>query len=318
MKMTISSFFVVIIVAMPLFTACDDDSTSPNPQPAVIERNGSMVRVSAKGKQFVMGSATGNADEKPAHNVGFSKDFWMDSTEVTQGEYDRLMKLHYPEYIAPGWGLPYGLGANYPVYLVEWGDAVLYCNARSSEQGLQSVYSYTAITGTPGNGCKLEDVTVDLTRNGYRLPTEAEWEYACYGGVASDFSWGKNYASYPSSTSDTVEFGSYAVWAGNSWYLSSDVPDFGMFPVASRKSNAYGLYDMHGNLWEWCHDWYGETWYTSSPSTDPVGPDSGAWHSLRGGSWGNDATHLRASNREFVTPDYLFNFIGFRTVRNAQ
>jgi formylglycine-generating enzyme required for sulfatase activity len=241
----------------------------------------------------------------------------MDSTEITQGLYDRIMKQRYPAYLAPPWTAMYGLGADYPAYLVEWGDAVLFCNARSESEGLEPVYSYTAIIGTPGNGCRLENPDADLTRNGYRLPTEAEWEYACRSGVASDYSWGRNHGAYPLSTADSLEFASHAVWGGNSWYLSSDHADFGTARVASRRPNAFGLYDMHGNLWEWCHDWYDPDYYSNAPALDPAGPPHGDWHSLRGGSWGNDAVHLRSSNREFSAPDYLFYFIGFRTVRPA-
>ncbi|MCZ7558569.1 MAG: formylglycine-generating enzyme family protein [Bacteroidia bacterium] len=318
-RITRISMLAVFAIAL-LLPACDSDdgTTTPDPQPNTIERSGSLVRITAKGKNFSMGSVSGNADERPVHTVSFTRDFWMDSTEVTQGEYERIMKARYPAYLTPAWSAVYGLGTAYPAYLTEWGDAVLFCNARSLEAGLDPVYTYTAILGTPGNGCTLEGVTADLSRNGFRLPTEAEWEYACRGGNASDFSWGRNLASYPASPADSTEFGSYSVWAGNSWNLSSDSPDFGTRRVASRKANAYGLHDMHGNLWEWCHDWYDETYYAGSPGTDPSGPTAGNWHALRGGSWGNDAAYLRASNRSFSTPDYLFNFIGFRTVRNAQ
>lgn len=319
MNRIVSTAIPALLALVLLLSACDntDNATTPDPQPT-IERSGGMVRIVAKGKSFSMGSATGDGDETPVHTVSFTRDFWMDSTEVTQGEYDRIMKTRYPAYTRPAWGTPYGIGASYPAYLVEWGDAVLYCNARSLDAGLETVYSYSAITGTPGNGCKLENVTADLSRSGYRLPTEAEWEFACRAGTASDFSWGRNFNGYPVSSADSTEFASYAVWAGNSWHLSSDNPAFGTHPAGMRKANAYGLHDMHGNLWEWCHDWFDASYYQVSPAVDPAGPATGDWHSLRGGSWGNEPVLIRASNRGFVTPDYLFNFIGFRTVRNAQ
>ncbi|MDH7515454.1 MAG: formylglycine-generating enzyme family protein [Bacteroidota bacterium] len=275
-----------------------------------------MVKIPAKGKSFSMGSATGSADERPVHQVSFTYDFWMDTTEVTQGDYDAVMRAVYPGYIAPSWHAPYGVGARYPAYQVEWDDAALYCNARSKREGLDTVYRYTGITGVPGNGCKLEGVSVDFAANGYRLPTEAEWEYACRARSTTDYSWGKTFGPYPATSADTADFSAHAVWAGNSWMLSSDNPAFGTHPVASLLPNAWGLYDMSGNVWEWCNDWYDA--YTASAATDPRGPSSGAWRVLRGGSWGNDAAVLRSSQRTFTVPDYQYYFIGFRTVRPAK
>ncbi len=318
--MRTTSRILAALVLATLISSCDsndDSGTDPVITPSR-QYSGAMVLVEAKGKSFGMGSASGNADEQPVHVVTFSRSFWMDTTEVTQSEYDRIMKAEYPTYSTPDWTASYGVGARYPAYLLEWGDAVLYCNARSKAEGLEVVYAYSNILGTPGNGCELEDVTADLNRSGYRLPTEAEWEYACRGGVSFDFFWGKDAAGYPSGSDDSTEVDSYAVWAGNAWNLGSESDRFGFSPAASRLPNPYGLYDMIGNAWEWCHDWYDATYYTDAQVADPEGPVSGGWHSLRGGSWGNDVPYLRATNREFSTPDYIFNFIGFRAVRTAQ
>ncbi|MBE0643363.1 MAG: SUMF1/EgtB/PvdO family nonheme iron enzyme [Bacteroidetes bacterium] len=312
-----------IIAAFALvaaFSSCDSsdgNGNDPNPVPT-LQRSGGMVLVEAKGKSFQMGSADGNADEQPVRAVSFSRSYWIDTTEVTQGEYERIMRAEYAAYSTPDWTEPYGVGSRIPAYLVEWGDAVLYCNARSKAEGLAPVYAYASILGTPGNGCALEGVTADLSKSGYRLPTEAEWEYACRGGVNFDFFWGKNAAGYPLSSGDSTEIGAHAVWAGNSWNFGSDDARFGFAAAASRTANAFGLYDMVGNAWEWCHDWYDATYYGTGVIADPEGPASGDWHTLRGGSWGNEAPHLRATNREFSTPDYLYNFIGFRAVRTAQ
>ena len=314
----LTAIALVVTGALALTSCSSDDDTTGPVVPSGLEHSGAMVRIEASRKSFSMGSADGFADEQPVHTVTFSRDFWMDTTEVTQGEFSRVMSAAHAEFAAPDWNEPYGVGARVPAYLVEWGDAVLYCNARSTAEGLDPVYSYTGILGTPGNGCELEGVTADLTKSGYRLPTEAEWEFAARAGTAFDFSWGKNASAYPQSADDSTEIGANAVWAGNSWNLGSEDSRFGMQTVASKAPNAFGLYDMHGNAWEWCHDWYSGSYYGSSPSADPSGPVSGDWHTLRGGSWGNETPHLRASNRSFSTPDYLFNFIGFRTVRNVK
>ena len=312
-------FFTIAAFGLFALTACSSDDSGTGPGgPAGLQRSGGMVLVEAAGKSFMMGSAAGAADEMPVHAVAFTRSFWMDSTEVTQGEFDRVMKAAFPAYSTPDWHAPYGVGARFPASLVEWGDAVLYCNARSTAEGLDAVYSYTNILGTPGNGCALEGVTADLAKSGYRLPTEAEWEYAARAGGSFDFSWGKNASGYPVTADDSAAIAAHAVWAGNSWNLGSENANFGLQAAASKRPNAYGLYDMHGNAWEWCHDWYDATYYISSPASDPAGPASGGWHALRGGSWGNEADALRASNRTFSTPDYLFNFIGFRAVRTAR
>jgi len=317
---TLRSFSIFSMLASAfLFCSCGGSDDTPNtPDNNVLERSGGMVRIPAKGKSFLMGSTAGNADEKPVHSVSFASDFWIDTTEVTQGAYDAVMRDSYPGYISPVWSDTYGVGASYPAYQIEWGDAALYCNALSKRNGLDTVYSYSAINGIPGNGCTLENPAADYGKNGYRLPTEAEWEFACRAGATADYPWGRTYNPYPSTSADTADFNAHAVWAGNSWNHSADSPEFGAFPAASRLPNAWGLYDMIGNLWEWCGDWYDESYYAVSPGADPAGPQSGAWLSLRGGSWGNEAAAMRSSSRTFIVPDYIYYFIGFRTVRPAR
>ncbi|MDP8239762.1 MAG: SUMF1/EgtB/PvdO family nonheme iron enzyme [Candidatus Hatepunaea meridiana] len=274
-----------------------------------------MVLIRAKNKSFRMGSdrfPDTFPSEQPVHTVSFTYNFWMDITEVTQGDFDSLMNYAYSNYFTPPWNWPYGLGDDYPVYEINWYDAVLYCNARSRRDGLDTVYTYTTINGTPGSLCLLEGVSADLSKNGYRLPTEAEWEYACRADSETDYYWGKNYDPYPVNATDTTEINSYAIWYGNSWQLGSESEQFGTQPVASKEPNAYGLYDMIGNLYEFVNDWYGE--YSPDPVTDPIGPDTGPYHFLRGGCWGNYAEYIRAPNRTFDHPDYEFYFKGFRVV----
>jgi len=307
MNRSIIAIILITLLSLIMLSCSDDDDTTEiyNTMPG-------MVLIEAGDAQFEMGSETDFEDESPVHNVNFGRDFWMDESEVTQAEYDSVMTIAYADYISPDWNNPYGVGDEYPAYTLEWGDAVLYCNALSRFAVLDSVYSYTSIIGTPGNLCELEDVTSDITKSGYRLPTEAEWEFACRGNTTTDFYWGKDHDPYPATAADSTEFNNYAVWYGNSWEYGGDDPLYGTHQVKSGLPNAYGLYDMSGNLWEWCHDWYGA--YTAGSQIDPTGPESGSWHAIRGGSWANHAEYLRATNRTFYAPCYYYYLIGFRTV----
>ena len=293
-----------------MLIACGSDDSTTEP-PDTFTPSG-MVLISAAGQSFQMGSADGFDDEVPVHTVTFSANFWMDTTEVTQASYEAVMSDAYSTYTTPSWHDPYGVGAAYPAYYVTWGDAALYCNARSLRDGLDTVYTYSAITGTPGNMCELSDVVTNFTANGYRLPTEAEWEYACRAGSTTDFYWGEDYDPYPESAADSAEVDAHAIWRMNSWEYGAGESGFGTHQVASTTSNAYRLYDMAGNLYEWVNDWYGE--YSSSAATDPTGPETGEYHGTRGGSWGNHALYLRSANRRFFIPDYTYYFVGFRVV----
>ena len=256
-------------------TITDNDPAPPAPS----------GMVSIVGGTFQMGSTVAFSNEVPEHSVTVSA-FYMDTTEVTQANYNSLMGVN-PSY-STGDSLR-------PVEQVTWFDAVLYCNARSKRDGKDTVYSYTSITGTPGNGCTdLSGLTITMTKNGYRLPTEAEWEYACRAGTTTDYYWG----------ADTI--GNYAWYSSNSGSTTQ--------PVAGNLANGFGLYDMSGNVWEWCNDWYSVSYYSVSPSTDPTGPTSGSSRVERGGSAGNNVDALRSAYRNYDAPTYKFRAVGFRCV----
>jgi formylglycine-generating enzyme required for sulfatase activity len=302
----------LFLLSMFIFVSCSDDDNSTNTTEPLTAPQG-MILITAKDHTFQMGSSNGEDDELPVHTVSFTHDFWMDTTEVTQGDYDTLMSHSYSAYSSPAWFNPHGVGTRYPAYYVQWGDAALYCNARSKRDGLDTVYRYTGISGIPGNWCELQGVTIDYAKNGYRLPTEAEWEYACRAGTTSDYCWGKDYDPYPENGADTTEVCAHAIWYANAWQFGADSSAFGTHAVASTTPNANHLYDMAGNLYEWCNDWYDS--YSVGTAADPAGPDSGAFRVLRGGSWGSRATYLRSANRTFSVPDYSYYFVGFRAVR---
>jgi formylglycine-generating enzyme required for sulfatase activity len=250
---------------------------------------------------FQMGS---NQDvlQQPVHDVTVSS-FYMDTTEVTQADYLALMGVN-PSYFT---GDP-----RRPVESVTWFDAVLYCNARSRRDGKDTVYGFTGITGTPGDSCSdLSNLVIDFSKNGYRLPTEAEWEYACRAGTTTDYYWNRSYP--PTTLADTLKIDSNAVWLHN---CDSIIP---VQPVAGKKPNAWGLYDMAGNVGEWCSDWFG--YYTSGSQTDPTGPSTYGMYRVRiqrGGSWYSGDDELYSAYRSLWYPDRNFLLIGFRVVLPAR
>lgn len=212
---------------------------------------------------FQMGSTSGESDEKPVHSVTISKDYYIGETEVTQALWYAVMGQK-PTSDGNKWSSSVGLGDDYPAYYISWNDC------------------QTFIT-------KLNQ----LTGQTFRMPTEAEWEYAAKGGNKSQ--------GYTYSGSNTI--GDVA------WYTSNSSSK--THPVASKKPNELGIYDMIGNVWEWCSDRYSSSYYTSSAVTDPTGPTSGSNRVLRGGSCNYDASYCRTAYRNYFTPTYR-NGIGLR------
>jgi len=135
---------MLVVMASLILVSCSDDDDSPENTPQGFNPAG-MVLIHAGNQSFQMGSADGLADEQPIHTVQLSHDFWIDTVEVTQADYDSLMNRYYAGYDQPSWHEPYGVGTGYPAYSVYWGDAALYCNARSKRDGLDTVYTYTTI-----------------------------------------------------------------------------------------------------------------------------------------------------------------------------
>ena len=274
---------LITIISIVVFLKDRQRTDQPKRKPGNVETNSiGMKLVYIPAGEFMMGSSRSAAqlareyetweerftDEFPQHQVRISEGFWMGQTEVTQGQYKSVMN-------AQPWSGEDSVqeSANNPAVHVTWDDAAAFCRKLSQQEGKT-----------------------------YRLPTEAEWEYACRAGTTTEFSFGDS----DSSLGDHAWFYDNASKVGQKYAHS----------VGQKKPNPWGLYDMHGNVWECCSDWYDEDYYSNSPSVDPKGPPLGAYRSLRGGSWGGDELNLRCSMRSYLSPDYRLHFVGFRVVRS--
>jgi formylglycine-generating enzyme required for sulfatase activity len=206
------------------------------------------------------GEAKWYSDETPQHEVTITKPYYIQTTEVTQGQWKAVMGFN-----------PSGLktcGENCPAEKVSWHDVEEFIKRLNQKEGTDT----------------------------YRLPTEAEWEYACRAGSVTEFCFG-----------DEKNKLDYYAWHN---YNSDDWTHH----VYRKRPNAWGLYDMHGNVWEWCQDWYSD--YPSEPAIDPIGPNSGSHRVSRGGSWRSAAMFCRSPHRYGVDPNYRRPTRGFRLVKN--
>ena len=280
--------------------------------------------VFVQGGTFQMGSEDGVSNEKPVHSVTLS-DFYIGRFEVTVEEFSEFVQATGYQtdaekgdgsYIfkdgswvkkegvnwrhdATGKRRP-GSEYNHPVIHVSWNDAVAYCNWLSEQHGYQPVYT---IRG--------DKVTANWDSNGYRLPTEAEWEFASRSRGGSD-KWAGT-----SSESNLAAYGNFCDKnCGFNWKSESYNDGYAFTaPVGKFRANGLGLHDMSGNVYEWCWDWYDSKYYQSSPAQNPKGTSTGSYRVLRGGSWGNRPAYLRCADRDGGSPDYRYSSIGFRLSR---
>lgn len=308
------------ILIISLFTSCNDitdiEESSQDKVP-----NG-MVLIPAKDSTFIMGASEGSWGSgkqlwwgNRTQVVSFTYNFHMDTVEVTNKMFDDLIYdtlFGYPDYTPDQFRL---FEDSLPVHSINWYEAVLFCNARSKSEGLDTVYKYSEIKTINVFHSYLKDLEADYTVFGYRLPTEAEWEYAARAGVKTDFYWGRNFYPYPQSSVDSNEICKYAVWSLNADSMPSKFVDgYSSIPkkVASLQPNDWGLYDMAGNVSEWCTDYC--AYYDSIALIDPI-IDSGTHHPIRGGSkTANRAVSLCTSNRGGETADTYWSDLGFRCV----
>ncbi len=230
---------------------------------------------------FLMGSPDSDPDafplEKPRHRVRITQPFYLSVTEVTQGQY-RAVTGERPSHFRGSDGLP--------VEMVSWNDAVAFCDKLSELERLRRYDRFPAEKPAGGDG--------------YRLPTEAEWEYACRAGSTTRYSFGD----------DVANLDKYAWWRQNSGFKTH--------PVGQKHPNAFGLYDMYGNVWEWCLDYYDAEYYRQlkALTLDPSGPSSATGRVMRGGCYGNFGNLYRSANRFISRPPVLReDSKGFRVAR---
>ena len=265
MPRPISIFLSTLIILGMIQLGCQVRAQSPK---TITNSIGMKLVLIPKGT-FQMGSPieeAGADDDEEQHQVTISKDYYLGVTEVTQGQYEKVMGTN-PSYFQKR-VIRKSDSSMYPVEQVSWEDAVEFCK-------------------------RLSDLPEEKAAGRvYRLPTEAEWEYACRAGSKTAYSFGEGSKS----------LGDYAWFDGNSNNQTH--------PVGEKKANAWGLYDMHGNVWEWCSDWYGD--YPKGAVSDPVGPREGSVRVFRGGGWYNGAADCRSAVRFWNGPSSRNDYGGFR------
>ena len=277
-----SNSIVCSLLAAAVLAGCSH-STEPTPTAAssVVKTKCGSEMVAIPSGQFMMGFKGGAIDVKPEHVVKLDG-FLMDQREIPQEIYEAVTGKNPSRRKNP----------KNPVEQVTWTAAARFCNARSLQEGLTPCYD----TNT---------WECSFSATGYRLPTEAEWEYACRAGSTAQYYFGDN----------PEELKSYA------WFESNSAGH--PHPVAQRKPNAWSLFDMAGNVWEWCNDYYGAKYYRESPADNPRGPKEGEKRVLRGGAWSASAANctcwVRNCDEAGLTDICLTgDSNGFRCVRARQ
>jgi len=301
-----STLILFLCCLLVIFSACEDNGDKDGGNQKV-----GIEMVQAAGGSFQMGKYSGTdsaEDVTPLHTVTLS-DFSISKYPVTQEQYGTVMAKN-PSYYYGGTGREPAAGEvqkKRPVDTISWYDAIVFCNKLSRMEGLSPAYSIkNSVDPSKWGDAPTGDINDDWDAvqivsgsNGYRLPTEAQWEYAAKGGNPNAAGW----AWYAYSGSDTI--GDVAWYNANSGNKTHE--------VGKKAPNYLGLYDMTGNVYEWCWDWYGD--YSGEPQTDPAGAASGAGRVLRGGSYIFSESSARSVFRTYGYPFVADLKPGFRLVR---
>ncbi|MEE2994180.1 MAG: formylglycine-generating enzyme family protein [Gemmatimonadota bacterium] len=250
----------LLFLILGVIPGCGPDS--------VIENSIGMKFAYIPAGEFQMGSDRGEEDEQPRHGVRITQSFYLGIYEVTQAQWERVMGTTLSEHHkTQDQNLPLNeIGPDHPMYFVSWDDTQAFIERLNALEG----------------------------KAVYRLPTEAEWEYACRARTQE-------------------------AYAGNidqmAWYAGTS--ENKIHPVGRLQPNEWGLYDMHGNVWEWCHDWLDRNYYKKGQNTDPQGGPPGERRIIRGGGWYNDADACRSAYRSYTSPGRGGPHLGFRVVRTV-
>jgi uncharacterized protein (TIGR02171 family) len=282
---------IFIVLPLLLLLNCYLEPIGPE-----IKFHPGMVTINADRKFFLMGSTDRWAagDEKPQMNVGFLDYFQMDTVEVTVAQYWNIVGMLPESYV------PSDTSLTTPICFITWYDAILFCNLRSRAENIDTVYTYSSIEKSKtGRTYRINNLQTDFKKYGYRLPTEAEWEFAAHGGKTTVFPWGD--------TPDTSAAGQIA------WYSQTAFDQ--LHPVGSLEKNAYGIYDLFGNVAEWVNDWKG--FYTPDTLINYIGPSQSYIdeHPIKGGSYLHALDKLRPSSRSdsySTLSSTATKYIGFR------
>jgi formylglycine-generating enzyme required for sulfatase activity len=268
----------------------EDAKSAPGKPSATLRNKYGIEMVWIPSGSFPMGSENGNIDEQPVHRISLSNGFYMGRYEVTQAQWKAVMGItmdQQRDQVNASWPLR-GEGDAYPVYYVSWQDAQEFIGRLNQ---MNDGYAY-------------------------RLPTEAEWEYACRAGTSGDYAGDLDSTAWYGNNSGRRYLDAAEMLRNDRNNYMQRLGDNGnqAHAVGTKQANAFGLSDMQGNVWEWCEDWYDENYYKNSPSSDPRGPTGGTYRVMRGGAWSLDAPNCRTALRHWVTPTRRMDISGFRVV----
>jgi sulfatase modifying factor 1 len=259
-------------------------------------------------------------DEAPVHRVRITQAFYLGQFEVSVGQFRKFIEAsgYTPESVADGTG-GYGYNANYDSTQSASGDAFEGRDPKYSwrNPGFVQGDNHPVVNVTWNDAVTLAKWLSEKEGVKYRLPTEAEWEYACRAGTRTRYTSGDNPESLLK-VANVFDFDAKKYWLRWAQFALSGHDGFAFTsPVGSFAPNAWGLYDMHGNVWEWVSDWYADDYYARSPVDNPKGPTDGSVRVRRGGSWHTWALYARSSYRNWISPNSRYTLVGLRLVREV-